>query len=362
MRIALIIYGDISSVSGGYLYDRKLLEYLQNHDEEIELISLKNRGFLKALFNFEIPAELRSRQFDVLIQDELVHPAMLGINRKLKSIFRCKLVSLVHLFNSSRPVPKYQQYFYQLVEKQYLKHIDALILNSQSTLSQAQQLIGKKLPPHIVAPPCGDNFGDVATGRSEKSSDTLKLLYVGNIIRQKGLHVLLQGFAKLKLPGLSLTVVGRSELEPGYALEQQAFVKNHELSGKVNFLGVLGADELAEIYREHDVFIMPSVNEAYGIVYLEAMQFGLPVIGTGTGGGREIIQEEHNGYLIEPEDSERLAEIIQYLATHPAHLHSLSANARQSYLLHPKWQDSCEKIHAFLQDLVSGKATQGVNA
>lgn len=360
MRIALIIYGDISSVSGGYLYDRKLLEYLQNQDEEIELISLKNRGYLKALFNFRIPAELRGRQFDVLIQDELIHPSMLWVNRKLKSVFGCQVVSLVHLFNSYRPVPLYQRYFFRLVEKQYLKHIDALILNSQSTLGQAQQLIRKRLPPYIVAPPCGDNFGDPATSRSEKSPDTLKLLYVGNIIRQKGLHVLLQGFEKLKLPGLSLTVVGRAELEPDYALEQQAFVKNHDLSGKVSFLGVLGADALADVYREHDVFIMPSVNEAYGIVYLEAMQFGLPVIGTNTGGGREVIQEEHNGYLIAPEDTTRLAEIIQHLASHPEHLRNLSANARHSYLVHPKWQDSCQKIHIFLQDLVNGKAMQGV--
>jgi glycosyltransferase involved in cell wall biosynthesis len=264
------------------------------------------------------------------------------------------------LFNSSRPLPKFQKILFRFVEKNYLKSIDALILNSQSTLRQAENLLGENFPAHIIATPCGDNFGEDSTVKLRGDAGRIKLLYVGNLIHQKGLHVLLQALDVLKNVEWVLTVVGRSELEPNYANLQQKYAREHGLSERVSFIGALDSEALARVYREHDLFIMPSVNEAYGIVYLEAMQFGLPVIGTNKGGGMEIIENEHNGFLIEPGDHKALAAIIRDLAAHPERLSQLSQQARQSYFSHPRWQDSCQSIHEFLKQLKGNRLNREV--
>ena len=77
MRIGLVIYGGLDTVSGGYLYDRKLVEYLEANGDEVEIISLPWRNYAGHIldnFNRNLMRKLSAANYDVLLQDELNHP------------------------------------------------------------------------------------------------------------------------------------------------------------------------------------------------------------------------------------------------------------------------------------------------
>jgi len=94
--------------------------------------------------------------------------------------------------------------------------------------------------------------------------------------------------------------------------------------------------------------VVPSSYEGFGIVYLEGMGFGLPAIGTTAGAAGEIITDGEDGYLIEPGDDMRLAGLLDELTNDRELLVKLSLNAVKRYKSQPKWEETAEKIRAFL--------------
>ena len=89
MKVGLIIYGTLETVSGGYLYDRKLVEYLQQQGDEVSLISLPwSRYGRHLLYNFSgrIRQQLRKLDVDILLQDELNHPSLFLMNRWFREL------------------------------------------------------------------------------------------------------------------------------------------------------------------------------------------------------------------------------------------------------------------------------------
>lgn len=141
-----------------------------------------------------------------------------------------------------------------------------------------------------------------------------------NILKEKGLINLIQSFSKLspRYPDLRLVIaVGK----PPIALENEFRQSNEMLIGylKLNhvedktIIKTFGLNEMPQAYREADVFALPSENETFGQVFIEAMASGLPVIGTNVGGIPEIISDTYNGYLIPPDNSTILAQKIETL-------------------------------------------------
>ncbi len=356
MHVGLLIYGDINTQSGGYLYDRKLVAGLQQQGDTVELISLPHRPYVQELCSQAKLDSLMRPGLDVMIQDELVHPSVYRINRLLKQRSGIPLVGLVHLFSACARQPVYRGWLHRLAEQRYIGSVDGLILNSRNSLNQACDLVGENnLPAHVIAVPAGDNF--MVSGHSSDPTviGPLRLLYAGNVIRQKGLHILLQALARLPRAEYTLTVAGRLDMEPGYVNSIRRQISQLQLGSQVTLTGPQHSAQLAATYQAHQLFVLPSVNEAYGIVYVEAQQFGLPVIGTTAGGAREIIADGHNGYLIEPDDSATLATLLARLHEDRAKLQQLGSNARASYRQHPTWEDTCRTIRAFLIELVSRK-------
>jgi len=184
----------------------------------------------------------------------------------------------------------------------------------------------------------------------------LRILLVGNVIRRKGLHVLLKALNQLPAPDYLLSVVGRLDMEPGYVAEIKTLIRDAGLTQSVPLLGPMQGEALADLYRQHHLLVMPSAYESYGIVYVEAQQVGLPVIGATAGAAWEIIRDGENGYLIEPEGHVALGNLLQTLHHDRQLLARLGANALQFYADHPKWETSCAGIRAFLSGQVIGQS------
>lgn len=362
MRVGLLIFGDINTRSGGYLYDRQLIAYLRAQGDTVEILSLAQSSYVNNLRCGSIPAELAEAELDILIQDELVYPRMFNINPKLKTRLSCPVVALVHLLDSSRPQRTIRRYAARWAERRYLRSVDGLILNSRHTRQLVCELLQGEIPPHVIAVPAADHQvptraeasmaetpgAEVAEKGSGCKTPELNILYVGNVIRQKGLHVLLEALEHMQRSHFRLTIAGRLDMEPAYVKRICTTIRRKKLGHMVRFAGSLNSSALSSCYQKHDVLVLPSVNEAYGIVYIEAQRFGLPIIGTLAGGAREIIQPGTNGYLIEPGDSNALAGFLTLLHNDRAHLNMLGANAQNYYLQHPRWNDSCGIIRAFL--------------
>lgn len=348
MRIGLVIYGSLDTLSGGYLYDRKLVEFLREQGDTVEIISLPWRNYTAHLtdnFTFKLPKNL-----NILIQDELNHPSLVYTNQGKHPY---PVVSLVHHLRSSELRPKWQNRFYRLVEKAYLHSVDGFIFNSKTTEKVVNSLVENNKPGIIAYPPT-DRFGAPLSENEiieRAKSAEFRILFLGNVIYRKGLHNLLEAVKSLTFK-IRVDVVGSFTTEPVYTRLIQEIIAKHHLSSCVFLHGSLDKEPLVEKLRQAHMLAVPSSYEGFGIVYLEGMGFGLPVIGTTAGAASEVIDHGQTGYLIAPDDSQSLAGYLQSLAEDRDLLKRLSLNARRRYLRQPAWTDTAKNIRDFLYSFI----------
>ena len=141
-----------------------------------------------------------------------------------------------------------------------------------------------------------------------------------NILQEKGIINLIQAFSKLspRYPNLHLLIaVGKppdnlkTEFDQAYEM-LLGYIRLHNIEAQT-IVKMFRLNEIPEAYGGSDVFALPSENETFGQVFIEAMACGLPVVGTKVGGIPEIISDSYNGYLIPPNDSSILAQMIEKL-------------------------------------------------
>ncbi len=153
---------------------------------------------------------------------------------------------------------------------------------------------------------------------------------IGRYDPHKGQEYLIKALAKirdagLEAEGLLLGEETRGE-EGGYLPHLEHLVKELGLEDKVHFRPFLDAVEKA--YYALDIFVMSTPNETYGMVTIEAMSCGLPVVGSNGGGTRELVQAEKTGLLFEPGDVDSLSESLKRLLRDPGYRQKLGEQAR----------------------------------
>jgi phosphatidylinositol alpha-mannosyltransferase len=150
-----------------------------------------------------------------------------------------------------------------------------------------------------------------------------RLLFVGRLAAQKNLSLLLRA-----LDGVSdrfeTTLVGCGELEA----DLKAAATQLRLSD-VRFYGVAQGAELVTLYREADVFVLPSVVEGMPLVLLEAMAMGLPIVATDVPGSRDLVTHDRNGLLVAADDPSALREALLSVTTDPERYQRMSEAARE---------------------------------
>lgn len=148
---------------------------------------------------------------------------------------------------------------------------------------------------------------------TEKANDKncIKVFFTGRLVYYKGADILLKAFEKVN--GCELFIAGRGEL----ADRLKGYCSAHNIADKVHFLGFLPDEELRQAYADCDIFVLPSVatSEAFGIVQLEAMVYGKPVINTALKSGVPYVSVNgKTGITVPPSDPNALAEAINTLA------------------------------------------------
>ena len=143
------------------------------------------------------------------------------------------------------------------------------------------------------------------------------LLYVGRVVKEKNLGFLFPVLEKVKkvYPDTMLVIVGGGpELEP---LQKQA--ENLKLAKNVCFTGYQNRDDLAYFYNLADVFVFPSVTETQGLVTIEAMMTGLPVVAIGEMGTVDVMQGDNGGFMVKHDAEEFSAKVLELLSNKDLH-------------------------------------------
>lgn len=358
MRVALVIYGSLDTVSGGYLYDRKLIEQLRARGHDVVIVSRPWRNYAHHLADNFSPAwrgELYNLDVDLILEDELNHPSLVFAPRPTRQDgTHPPIVTIVHHLRVSEAHPVLLRPVYQALEAHYLRRADAFIFNSKTTC-QSVEAIRATLPPHIVAYPAGDHVltsDSMSLHEAERGADApLHVAFVGNLIPRKGLHTVIAALALTEAP-IELSIAGNDSADPQYTTRLRTQVESAALGDRVHFLGPLSDAERAHLYARSDLLALPSY-EGFGIVYLEAMALGRPVIASTAGAAREIVNAGDNGFLVAPDDAETLARYLTALARDPDLLAQMSAAAHVRYTEFPTWDQSTTRIAEFLEELAA---------
>jgi len=349
----------MDTLTGGYIYDRQLVQYFRHNGHQVDVIRLPGRSYLNRLLHASslvLSRELNHLSADIVLEDELDHPALFFFNRILKKRASRPVVSIVHNLHSRELRAKWQNQLYRQVEKYYLFSVDGFVFNSHATRQSVENLIGS-IRPSITANPCGNRL-PAQISESEiveraMRPGPLRTVFLGNLFRNKCLHVLLAALGQLSENSYYLTVVGDLTMDKPYVKTIKEQIKELNLDRKVSFTGPLNNAELAATLKENQVLAVPSFYEGYGIAYLEGMGCGLPAIGTSAGGAGEIITHGKDGFLIPPGDSQALSGYLNELNQNRDRLAAMSLAAYQRFNSHPTWQTSCDRILDFLLSLTS---------
>jgi glycosyltransferase involved in cell wall biosynthesis len=172
----------------------------------------------------------------------------------------------------------------------------------------------------------------------------VRLLFVGNCTRLKGIDYLIRAVALLGDLPLTLDVVGDIGFEPQYYESVRQLAKRLNVSDRIIFRGAVSHERLGVFYSAADIFTFPSLYEGFGIVLGEAMHAGLPIVTTRVGAVDEIVREGENAVVVPPSDSQALADAIKRLAMDPNKRVHFGQRSRELAKLLPTWKQTCDDI------------------
>lgn len=176
---------------------------------------------------------------------------------------------------------------------------------------------------------------------------TTKLLFVGRLVYQKGLDLLIDALKELKEYDWYLTIVGDGPLRDSL----QEIVKQNGLNERVEFTGWVHREKLPSYYQQAHLFVLPSRHEGMSNVVLEAMASGLPVIGTDIAGNQELIIDGETGWLIAPNDLEALKSSLRLVLDNKKILQDMGRKAYHYILKNFSWRKMAEDFLTLLVKL-----------
>lgn len=217
-------------------------------------------------------------------------------------------------------------------------------------------------PDQIQILPLGIRLPTWTAPAAPGADKEVKILYVSRLEQRKGSLTMLDAIPEIlrRYPNCRFSLLGRdnSTKAPGGRNFRDYFTQTHpELAGKVEFRGHVTDEELQKYYRECDLMAVPSNYESFGLIYVEAMAYGKPVIGCRVGGIPEVIgTDEKAGYLITPGDSAALTEKIVGLAGNPALRHEMGLAARRRTETYFSQETMVKRTLEFYQETLRRKS------
>ncbi len=233
---------------------------------------------------------------------------------------------------------------------------DRIICASRDEAQLLVELCGAA-PERISVVPCGvdlEHFRPLekraARARLGLSGGEPLMLFVGRIEPLKGIDVLLRAAAQIKAP-YRLLVIGGDRRDDARRVYLRALVNELDIAGSVSFIDAVRHEDLPLYYNSADVCVVPSYYESFGLVALEAMACGVPVVASKVGGLPETVRDSQTGFLIPDINPTAFAGRLELLLGDPELRWELGAGARElAEQFH--WANVAEQVEAVYHDLV----------
>jgi glycosyltransferase involved in cell wall biosynthesis len=206
-----------------------------------------------------------------------------------------------------------------------------------SQFSKRSLIEGGVDPTRIGVLPYGVDSDLFKFGRPKKDAP-FTALFVGQKVARKGLRSLVRAWNELGLPSARLIVAG------GHVRDQSLLAG---FEGVYEEVPRTGLQQLIELYQQADVFVLPSVAEGFGHVYLEALSCGTPILCTENTGGADLIREGEDGWVVPVGDRAAIRDRLAWCASHRSILREMRESARITGEMHT-WARFRQKIRAFL--------------
>jgi glycosyltransferase involved in cell wall biosynthesis len=198
---------------------------------------------------------------------------------------------------------------------------DAYITNSQAGRAYLIEILRAKQDRVFVQPYEIPDERTLPGSAEVKELEVLELkrpvfLFVGHVIPRKGLPLLLQACVILQTRGYeqyTLQVVGDGSQQQ----ELEVFCQENHLSDRVQWAGRIAYDRIGNYFHKADVFVFPTLEDTWGVVTLEAMLLGKPILCSKGAGTSELVVHGENGYVFAPNDPEQLADLMQKFLDEP---------------------------------------------
>ncbi len=361
MRIGLIVNGRLNSISSGHLYDAQLVDCLYEEGDDVEVISLAGAGFSQSLkhnFNRAFFENLRRADFDLLLEDSRAYPSLFWLNHKLRPEIPYPIVSIVHNIQHEVEWRPWLKYAYRKLERRYYENTDALVCSSRAARMAVEKLLEDEAErPSMVAYPGSDRLpGSISSheivSRAQKPGP-LRIVFVGGYEQRQALFSLISALNYLPLYEWRLDVVSDFVVESGAVRRWlQPVLDMVDIRQNLTFCGMPTEEAMAEIYQRNQVAVIPDGDGVFGAPIVEAMRFGLPVIGTTRGATIEIIKHGRHGYRLTPNNSIPLARHLALLIQNRRLLLRLGLEAHKRCQTHPTWDESMSAVRDFLVEVV----------
>jgi glycosyltransferase involved in cell wall biosynthesis len=241
------------------------------------------------------------------------------------------------------------------------KHCDKLILLTKIEKEEIQKIIKIENDKIDIIP----NGVDLDKFKIKYDSDKFRATYkieksdkiilsVCRIAENKGLQYLMDAAPKIikKVPNVKFVMIGKDWGMKDKLIE---IAKKNNFLNKIIFPGKLTSEEMIKFYEDSDVFALPSIGgEAFGIVILEAMAAGKPVVASNIGGIPCVLRDSRNGFLTLPKDSHALAQQITKLLTNKTLYNEISKNNLEEIRKY-SWKNITQKIQTVYRTLEDNK-------
>jgi len=340
----LVVPGDPSTPTGGYVYDRRMAEGLRGLGWRVDVVALDARfPEPDAAALADAAARLGSIPDDALVLiDGLALGVMPDIVRAERD--RLRLVGLVHHpLALETGLPPARAAELRRSESAALAAMQRVIVTSPAT---ARTLAAFGVPPaavDVVVP--GTDPAPLADG---SGGGPLQLLCVGALTPRKGHALLLDALAGLTPPDWRLTCIGSLDRDPQTAETVRRRIAEPGLRGHVRLAGAVDDAALAAAYAGADLFVLPSLFEGYGMAFAEALAHGLPVLGCRAGAVADTVPADA-GLLVAPGSVPALRDALARLLDDNALRERLAAGARRARPALPDWPASCRRLEGVLK-------------
>lgn len=279
-------------------------------------------------------------------QPDVIHGHTLDLGSEAGTFFKkrfgCPLVVTTHggdtfvAFDNGR-----QAYLRRNAQK-----ADAVVCVS-SLLRRRLEECGVSTPMPVIL-----NGFNLSYASDNAQKDPNLVIQVGNLIPRKKTDVSIRAVAKLKerIKEIHFTSVGAGPERE----RMEKLCKELDVENCVSFTGQLHNQEVLQKMSEATFFVMPSVNEGFGIVYLEAMAAGCVVIGTEGEGIADLIVNGENGFLVPADDPDAVADLIQTCAEDPQRTALIAARGKEA-AQKLTWEYNARQYQTLFQNLMKGE-------